>query len=127
MPPNNKIGATADRTLSPERWDLIKQEVLIRARAERAKVLLGAVGALAAGVRGGLRRAIRAFARWRERQRAIRHLHALDHRSLRDIGISRSEIESAVRCWDSTRIPRGVLAHRAPRGSKNPAVRKHAA
>jgi uncharacterized protein YjiS (DUF1127 family) len=39
----------------------------------------------------------RAYALRRERRAAARELHALDDRTLRDIGVSRSEIEWVVR------------------------------
>ena len=39
----------------------------------------------------------RAFGKWRAVRRAERELHALDDRTLKDIGIARSEIHSAAR------------------------------
>ena len=39
----------------------------------------------------------RAFGKWRAVRRAERELRALDDRTLKDIGIARSEIHSAVR------------------------------
>jgi uncharacterized protein YjiS (DUF1127 family) len=39
----------------------------------------------------------RAFGKWRAVRRAERELYALDDRTLKDIGIARSEIHSAVR------------------------------
>lgn len=48
-----------------------------------------------------------ALTAWRPRRRAIKHLLMLSDVQLRDIGISRSEIESAVRrgCTPSRRGP----------------------
>ena len=47
-------------------------------------------------LRAMLERSWRAWAQWRERRRAIRYLSALGDRQLKDIGISRSQIEPAV-------------------------------
>jgi uncharacterized protein YjiS (DUF1127 family) len=46
----------------------------------------------------------RACARWRERRAALRELNALDDRTLRDIGISRSEIDWVVRSTEAARL-----------------------
>jgi uncharacterized protein YjiS (DUF1127 family) len=46
----------------------------------------------------------RGFQRWRERQRAVDELMRLDDQALHDIGLSRSEIRSAVAdCADPSR------------------------
>ena len=127
---NNKIGASADRTLPPERWDMIKQDVIERAHAERGRALRAAAAWVVNGACGLLRSAVKAYTAWLERRRAIRELNAFDNRSLWDIGINRSEIESAVRNWDPTRIPRGVARQRprvAPYGAVNRPVTKRAA
>lgn len=47
-------------------------------------------------LRDMLGRRWRAWAQWREQRLAIRLLTALDDRQLKDIGISRSQIEPAV-------------------------------
>jgi uncharacterized protein YjiS (DUF1127 family) len=46
----------------------------------------------------------RAYALRRERNAAVRELRALDDRSLKDIGINRSEIEWVVDGEDATRL-----------------------
>jgi uncharacterized protein YjiS (DUF1127 family) len=64
----------------------------------------------AAGPRlGFLANALKAFGTWRTRRAAIAQLHALEDRDLRDIGVSRSEIESVVYFGgrDPTRLRRG--------------------
>ena len=52
---------------------------------------------------------VEAFRKWRNRRSAIAQLHGLEDRDLRDIGISRSEIESVVHFGghDPTRLRRG--------------------
>ncbi len=52
-----------------------------------------------------LRHMARAFREWRAVRRAERELHALDDRVLKDIGIARSEIHSAVRDRQSGPLP----------------------
>ena len=68
--------------------------------------LAGTAGAPQTSLLGGY---VAAFRKWRSRRAAVAQLHALDDRDLQDIGISRSEIESAVH-WagnDPTRLRRG--------------------
>jgi len=74
---------------------IVAQARLARTRALRelsrglAEVWVRAAATLVAGWR--------AIALWRKRRRAVRELRALDDRTLRDIGLGRSEIECAVR------------------------------
>ena len=46
----------------------------------------------------------------RERNAAVRELHALDDRTLKDIGINRSEIEWVVDGQDATRLRDATIA-----------------
>jgi uncharacterized protein YjiS (DUF1127 family) len=52
----------------------------------------------------------RAYALRRERNAAVRELHALDDRTLKDIGINRSEIEWVVDGQDATRLRDATIA-----------------
>ena len=52
---------------------------------------------------GLLRRAWRAYWAWRARRATVMLLQSLDDRTLHDIGISPSEIESLVHCPDHRR------------------------
>ena len=103
------------RKLTAERWDRLKQDVLRRAHAARAQALravadgIRATGLeLAAGARDVFRSWWKAYALRRERRAAVRDLSALDDRSLRDIGLGRSEIESVV--YDPERLTARNLA-----------------
>ena len=103
--------------LTYEQWERRKQQIVRRAEVARARALRGLVG----GVLRGLRTAAsavaatagkwwRAYALRRERNAAVRELHALDDRTLKDIGINRSEIEWVVDGEDATRLRDATIA-----------------
>jgi uncharacterized protein YjiS (DUF1127 family) len=99
------------RDLTPDEWQRERQQILTRAQAARA----GAMRALGSAVLHpwqAVLAAVRAYARWRERREAVRELHALDDRSLRDIGVSRSEIEWVVSSQQAARVRAAVKAVR---------------
>jgi uncharacterized protein YjiS (DUF1127 family) len=110
------------RDLTPDEWLRERQQILTRAQAARASALreLGrallhpwqALARLTALVSATGGKAWRAYARWRERREAVRELHALDDRSLRDIGVSRSEIEWVVWSQQAARVRAAVKAVR---------------
>jgi uncharacterized protein YjiS (DUF1127 family) len=54
--------------------------------------------AVAVGAAGFVRKAWRAYWEWRARRMTVILLSSLDARTLHDIGISPTEIESLVRC-----------------------------
>jgi uncharacterized protein YjiS (DUF1127 family) len=113
---------------TPEQWEQLRRDILLRAEIARAQALRHLFRGLLALLRIAWRtgqttirvldhRVIavvgkwwRAFAQWRERTAAIRELHALDDRSLKDIGINRSEIESVVYGRDETRLRDATIA-----------------
>ena len=108
--------------LTPDEWQRARQQILSRAQAARARalrefggvmlhpwqvVLAGAAALAAEFATVALATAgkwWRAYARWRERRAAVRELHALDDRMLRDLGISRSEIEWVVWSQEASRV-----------------------
>ena len=103
--------------LTYEQWERRKQQIVRRAEVARARALRGLVG----GVLRGLRTAASAVAatagKWwraytlrRQRNAAVRELHALDDRELKDIGITRSEIEWVVDGDDATRLRDATIA-----------------
>jgi uncharacterized protein YjiS (DUF1127 family) len=114
--------------LTPEQWQQARARILSRAEAARAQALRDVVGAVGRGLRtaawGGaaISRAAagavvaaagqwwRAYAARRERIAAVRELRALDDRTLKDIGVNRSEIEWVVRGQDTTRLRDATIA-----------------
>jgi uncharacterized protein YjiS (DUF1127 family) len=103
------------RPLTPEQLDQLKRSTGRTAREHRARLVRNLGIAALASLRGaarGVGRIIRwlahraaaiagerwrAYADWRERRAAVKELAALDDRTLRDLGLTRSEIEFVVR------------------------------
>jgi uncharacterized protein YjiS (DUF1127 family) len=97
------LAALYGRKLTAEQWNALRQEVLQRAQAARTQALRdvadgirSTAAELAAAAWSLVGNWWKAHAVRRERKAAIRALAALDDRSLRDIGLGRSEIWSAV-------------------------------
>jgi uncharacterized protein YjiS (DUF1127 family) len=141
------------RPLSPEQLDQLKRSAGRAAREHRARLVralaLAALASLQSAVRG-LRNVIRAFGHrvaagtragwsayvaWRERRAAVKELVTLDDRTLRDLGLTRSEIEFVVGRRDSARYcERPAPAHQgvaravtATNRSPAPSIAKRAA
>lgn len=128
LEPHTKDPWADFRPLSPEQWERRKQRAIQRAHEARAQATGDLARRLGRAVRnvaergGDLARSFASraavmasrwasgYAAWRERRRALRELAALDDRMLRDIGISRSEIESAVYGRDVTRLRDATIA-----------------
>jgi uncharacterized protein YjiS (DUF1127 family) len=103
--------------LTYEQWERRKQQIVRRAEAARGQALRGLVGAVLRGLRTAAWAVAatagkwwRAYALRRERNAAVRELHALDDRTLKDIGINRSEIEWVVGGEDATRLRDATIA-----------------
>ena len=102
------------RGLTPDQRQRVKQHVIRHAQAARAqaphdlgdaglRTLQAAAGGGAAIIRALAKAVLAAAGKWwraynirRAHIAAVRELHALDDRTLRDIGVSRSEIEWVV-------------------------------
>ena len=103
--------------LTYEQWERRKQQIIRRAEAARGQALRGLVGAVLRGLRTAAWAVAatagkwwRAYALRRERSAAVRELHALDDRTLKDIGITRGEIEWVVDGEDATRLRDATIA-----------------
>ena len=126
-----------NRRLTPEQWAELSHRVAREAHAARAQSLRTSLRALFGFLRrpGVPARLVAAAARewwtaygtWRERRRAVRALGALDDRSLKDMGLHRSEIESVVLGRGSAPLRRGavpVSVQALPRKSKGSVPRE---
>ncbi|HEY6995453.1 MAG TPA: DUF1127 domain-containing protein [Xanthobacteraceae bacterium] len=116
------------RPLTPEQLDYLVRCAERAAREYRTRSLrslcvavLTLLRSAASGVRGVVRplgnRAAAAaserwsaYAAWRTRRAAVRELAALDDRTLKDLGLTRSEIESVVYRQDATRVRERAIA-----------------
>jgi uncharacterized protein YjiS (DUF1127 family) len=103
--------------LTPDEWEKARKRIIRRAQAARAQALRDLAGAvlrlvqtLATAVAAAAGKWWRAYALRRERNAAVRELHALDDRALKDIGINRSEIEWVVKGQDDTRLRDATIA-----------------
>jgi uncharacterized protein YjiS (DUF1127 family) len=109
------------RPLTPEQLDELKRSAGRAAREHRARLVRSLGSAALVRLRGagsGAGTIIRvlvdraaaiagerwhAYTAWRERRAAVKELAALDDRTLRDLGLTRSEIEFVVGRRDSAR------------------------
>jgi uncharacterized protein YjiS (DUF1127 family) len=113
---------------TPEQWEQLRRDILLRAEIARAQALRHlfrgllallriawrtgqtAIRVLVEHVTAPLGNWWRAYTTHRERKAAMRELHSLDDRSLKDMGINRSEIESVVYGGDATRLRDATIA-----------------
>jgi uncharacterized protein YjiS (DUF1127 family) len=127
---------TEAQRLTPGDWDRLKRRVIERAQDARGQAfrdLAGSVLSRSQVVARGTLQAVRflgdhmldvagkgwrAYRLWRERRAAIRALGALDDRMLKDIGLGRSEIATAI--CDPERLAARALAfaRRPQRGAR---------
>ena len=110
-------GAFVFNELTYEQWERRKRQIIRRAEVARAQALRGLVGAVLRGLRTAVWAVAATAGKWwraytlrRERNAAVRELHALDDRELKDIGINRSEIEWVVDGEDATRLRDATIA-----------------
>ena len=114
MPDGFEVDPFEVRHLTPAQWAALRHDIIRRAHDERSRVLRGvAAGAVAAARRtlnaaGELRNlvvfALRRHLARRKRLNELRQLSAMDDNELKDIGISRTEIRSAM--WSTARLLR---------------------
>jgi uncharacterized protein YjiS (DUF1127 family) len=103
------------RSLSPEEWTAWKARLIRRAHADQAAAIRNAfIGWTAILIRAA-RRKLLSWRRQRCERRAAAELHALGDLELKDIAVSRSEIDARVRVR-----PRGQFT-----GSGKPTTGQH--
>ena len=91
------LSASAWRQMTIEQQVNVRRMIVAQARLARARALRKPWSDLVEVLERALAAGWRAVALWHKRRRAVQELRALDDRSLRDIGLGRSEIECAVR------------------------------
>jgi uncharacterized protein YjiS (DUF1127 family) len=103
--------------LTPEQWERARQRIVRRAEAARAQALRDLAGAVLRPLRTAAWAVAATAGKWwhayalrRERNAAVWELRALDDRTLKDIGINRSEIEWVVDGHDDTRLKDATIA-----------------
>ena len=117
------INAFDYKSLPPEECDKLRQQAVRRAHLARGRALRHVIGSGVRALRAAAGAAAetvvttartwwRAYALWRERSRTVRELRALDDRTLRDIGVNRSEIEWVVSSQQAARVRAAVKAVR---------------
>jgi uncharacterized protein YjiS (DUF1127 family) len=121
--------------LAPGEWDKARARIIRRAEAARAQALRDLAGVVLRPLRIAAWAVAatagswwRAYALRRERNAAVRELRALDDRTLKDIGISRCEIDWVVDGQDDTRWKDATIAanrsrRREPAAGPGPALR----
>jgi uncharacterized protein YjiS (DUF1127 family) len=120
---------TESERLSPEQWDLLKRHVIEQAQDARGQAFRDLAGgvlsrsqAAARGALDAVRKRWRAYRLWRERRAAIRALGSLDDRMLKDMGLGRSEIASAI-CDPERLAARALATARRPQSGARADVR----
>ncbi len=89
--------------LTPEQMDRLQREAVRAAKQARAQAVRRMLHAIARSPRAIVRYGLdtigrwwTAYVGWRERRAAVKELGGLDDRTLKDLGLHRSEIESVV-------------------------------
>jgi uncharacterized protein YjiS (DUF1127 family) len=82
------------RRLTPLQWTALKQGIIRNAQIERGRMICSAVGAVIAAFTAGWRNV-------RKRQQARAALQAMRDIELRDVGVTRAGIETAIRRSDT--------------------------
>ena len=100
----------AERNPSPGSWTFASREIANRAREARAQALRKFFAWLACQTVAIAKQWTEAYRVSRARREAIRELQSLDNRTLRDIGIGRSEIEWRVAGGDEGRVAQRAAA-----------------